>query len=67
MPVRNDDEPEFSPKELASRNRGSFLLRAQEAKNFAFYTGRADAKLVEFAKGTAAAWCELVKTLEKQL
>ncbi len=71
MPVRSvieeTDDQEFSQRELASRNRGSFLLRAQEAKNFAFYTGKVDQKLVDFARGTAAAWCELVKTLEQKL
>lgn len=71
MPVRrpteDDSEHEFSPKELSDRNRGSFLLRAQEAKNFAFYMGKVDEKLIEFARVTAAAWCDLVKTLEKKL
>jgi hypothetical protein len=71
MPVRrpgeDDGEHEFSRKELSDRNRGSFLLRAQEARNFAFYSGKVDGKLLEFARGTAAAWCELVKTLENQL
>lgn len=70
MPVRRaveDDDEEFSQSELASRNRGSFMLRAQEAKNFAFYSGKVDQKLVEFARTTASAWCELVETLEKKL
>lgn len=62
----DDDEEEFTPKELASRNRGSFLLRAQEAKNFAFYAGKVDDKLLEFARGTAAAWCALVADMEKR-
>lgn len=62
-----DDDEEFSQSELASRNRGSFMLRAQEAKNFAFYSGKVDQKLVEFARTTASAWCELVETLEKKL
>jgi len=65
--LREDGEYEFSSKELSARDRGSFLLRAQEAKGFAFYKGKVDAKLVEFARGTATAWCELVETLEKQL
>lgn len=71
MPTRapsdEDEDEEFSPKELASRDRGSFLLRAQEAKNFAFYAGKVDEKLIEFARGTATAWCELVKTMEKEI
>jgi hypothetical protein len=54
----DDDEEEFSAKELIARDRGSFLLRAQEAKNFAFYSGEVDQKLIEFARATAAAWCE---------
>lgn len=62
----DDDDDEFSAKELAARDRGSFMLRAQEAKNFAFYTGRVDEKLLEFARGTAAAWCELVANMEKR-
>lgn len=64
--IDEDDEEEFSPKELAARDRGSFMLRAQEAKNFAFYAGRVDEKLLEFARGTAAAWCELVANMEKR-
>ena len=62
----DDDDDEFTATELAARDRGSFLLRAQEAKNFAFYTGRVDEKLLEFARGTAAAWCELVANMEKR-
>lgn len=65
--VEDEEEIEFSQKELSSRDRGSFLLRAQEAKNFAFYKGKVDVKLLEFARGTAGAWCDLVKTLEKQI
>lgn len=69
MPRRvvEEDDEEFTPKELAARDRGSFLLRAQEAKNFAFYTGRVDDKLLEFARRTAAAWCELVANMEKRV
>lgn len=67
LPRDDDEETEFSDRELSSRNRGSFLLRVQEAKNFAFYQGKVDEKLVEFARGTAAAWCELVRTLERKL
>ena len=69
LPTRitsDDDEDEFTAKELAERDRGSFLLRAQEAKNFAFYTGQVDDGLLEFARGTAAAWCELVAKMEKK-
>ena len=62
----DDDEDDFSARELAARDRGSFLLRAQEAKNFAFYAGEVDVKLLEFARGTAAAWCELVANMEKR-
>lgn len=61
------DEHEFTRRELAERNRGSFLLRAQEAKGFAFYEGKVDEKLVEFAKETASAWCDLVGKLEKRI
>jgi hypothetical protein len=56
-------KPAFSKKEEAERERGSFMLRAQEAKNFAFYNGKADQKLVEFARRTAAAWSELANKL----
>jgi hypothetical protein len=52
--------------EELQHEREAFLLRADEARDWAFYTGKADAELIELAKATAAAWRALVEKLEQE-
>jgi ParB-like chromosome segregation protein Spo0J len=47
------------------REREAFLLRADEARDWAFYIGKVDAGVIESAKATAGAWCALVEKLEQ--
>jgi hypothetical protein len=58
-------KPVYSKKEEAERERGAFLLRAQEARRFAFHKCKPDKQLVEHARKTAAVWSELANKMEK--
>ena len=54
------------PNEELHRERGAFLLHADEARDWAFYSGKVDAGVIKSAKATAGAWCALVEKLEQE-
>jgi hypothetical protein len=61
---RQSASGQYSAKETASRQRGAFILRAEDAASFAFYEGNVDADMIVSAKATALAWCSLVEKME---
>jgi hypothetical protein len=59
-----DEDDGLSPKERAEQTRGAFLIRADYARDYAYYDGKADAEIIEFAKAAADAWCDLAARME---
>jgi hypothetical protein len=62
--AEDDIEAEIKPD--GDTRRLAFLLRADQARAFAKYTGPVDADVVQLARETAAAWDLRVKKLTKE-
>jgi hypothetical protein len=60
----NGGKPAYSKKETEERERGSFLLRADNAKHLAFYHCKPERALVAYARATAVAWSDLANRME---
>jgi hypothetical protein len=65
-PADDDDDETMSPKEIAHNAKIAFLLRANEAKNFAFFPSdqKADREIIKEAELTRNAWESLVAKLK---
>jgi hypothetical protein len=61
-----DDEDEDIEADVTPANyRGAFLIRADQAKRFASYSGPVTGEIVAMARQVAAVWNELAEKLEK--
>lgn len=65
LPVRNE-EPEDDDVEPDNR-RGAFILRADQARVLAVYTGPTDAEILKFALAAAQAWQDLAAELQRKM
>lgn len=65
LPPRDRDDGEDS--EPPDNRRGAFILRADQARQFAAYSGPTDAEILKFARAAAQAWQELVANLQRKL
>jgi hypothetical protein len=66
----DDDDPDDAPIEegINKKNpRVAYLLRADQAKRFAAYSGPVDREIVDYARAVATAWSNLARELEQKL
>jgi ParB/RepB/Spo0J family partition protein len=71
-PVANDDEEDEDDRDIEAdieppNYRGAFLLRADQARRFAVYSGPVDADLLQMAQWVATTWAQLAQTIERKL
>lgn len=65
LPIRS--EPDDSEDEEPDNRRGAFILRADQARVLAAYSGPTDAEILKFARAAAQAWQELVADLQHKM
>lgn len=66
LPVR-DEEPGIEDDIEPENYRGAFLIRADQAKQFASYSGPITSEVVAMARQVAMVWGNLAAQLEKSL
>ena len=67
--VTNDDPDDAPIQEGINKKnpRVGYLLRADQAKRFAAYSGPVDREIVDYARAVATAWSNLARELEQKL
>jgi hypothetical protein len=63
LPVR-DYEPDVEDEVEPENYRGAFLMRADQARSFAVYSGPITREIVAMARQVAAAWIKLADEME---
>jgi hypothetical protein len=61
----DDDDEDIEADVTPANYRGAFLIRADQAKRFASYSGPVTGEIVAMARQVAAVWNELAEKLEK--
>jgi hypothetical protein len=61
----DDDDEDIEADVTPANYRGAFLIRADQAKRFAAYSGPVTGEIVAMARQVAAVWNELAEKLEK--
>jgi hypothetical protein len=61
----DDDEQDIEADVTPANYRGAFLIRADQAKRFASYSGPVTGEIVAMARQVAAVWNDLAEKLEK--
>lgn len=67
LPVREPETDDIEQDIEPDNRRGAFLLRADQARAFAEYTGPADQEVLKFARAAAQAWQSIAVNLERKL
>lgn len=68
LPAREEPDDEDIEADVEPTNyRGAFLIRADQAKRFASYSGPITSEIVAMARQVATAWEELAAQLEREI
>jgi hypothetical protein len=70
LPVREepDDDDDDIERDVEPENyRGAFLIRADQAKRFATYSGPVTTEIIEMARQVSAAWGNLATSMEREI
>jgi ParB/RepB/Spo0J family partition protein len=71
-PVANDDEEDEDDRDIEAdieppNYRGAFLIRADQARRFAVYSGPFDTDVLQMAQWVATTWAQLAQNIERKL
>jgi hypothetical protein len=67
LPVRDVEDDDIEADIEPDNRRGAFILRADQARVLAAYSGPTDEEILKFARAAAQAWQELVATLQRKM